>query len=461
MKPRMNVALVTALVAAAGWSQEINVSSTTIAQMWKQETPGFEKTTMAPATQFLEIDATKLGDDALSLHLFGWGQTDLKDSSEPGDKSRGHMSAGYLKYRFAQANAEVKAGRFAVTQGGGVENVDGVSLRADLRGGFAISAFGGKPVRYETTDPISHRDYKYQRDVIFGTRLSYWIPKIGELGLSYLQDGSEAAEDLTQPSVADFTRKQIGLDMVLTPIATVNFSGRTLFDIANHPDTPAGTDSPSRIAEHDYNVAVKVVESVSVSGGYVERNFRAFFAGSNLPSLFRQDEKGKFRAYTGSVNWGINSDLRVVADFRHTKRETYGEANRFGAEVRWNLTKWKIQTGAGIHRVSADDTVSKIDPATTYGLSHTELRGWAMWDGGFYFASADGIYQKFTDKNNPNLYRKDWAAEAVASGGIRPNESLKVSADMVVATNAYTKKEVRGLVRVEYRFGMAGKGGRK
>jgi len=83
-----------------------------------------------------------------------------------------------------------------------------------------------------------------------------------------------------------------------------------------------------------------------------------------------------------------------------------------------------------------------------------------MWDGGFYFASADGIYQKFADKLNPNLYQKNWAAEAVASAGIKPTETLKISADVVVASNAYVKKEVSGLVRVEYRFGMAKGGGK-
>jgi hypothetical protein len=380
---------------------------------------------------------------------------------DPYGKSRGYVSAGYLQYRFDQANAEVKAGRFSVNQGGGVENVDGVFARTDLRGGFAISAFGGKPVLYRAVDPISQRDYKYQSDIIFGTRFSYRIPKMGELGLSYLQDGTKPAQDLTQPSVADFTRKQIGFDVALTPIAIVNFNGRTIFDIAKHPDVPAGTENPSRIAEHDYSASVKVVENVSIAGGFVERNFRAYYAGTNLPSLFDQNEKGKFSAYNGAVNWGVNPDLRVVADYRHTKREIYGDANRFGAEVRYNFTAWKIQSGAGLHRVNAADEVApSLLGVSTFGLSYTEFRGWAMWDGGFYFASADGIYQKFADKNNPNLYRKGWAAEAVASAGIRPSHSLKVSADLVVSSNAYDKKDFAGLVRVEYRFSTV-KGGSK
>lgn len=461
MKPRMNVALLTALVAATGWSQDISVYSTTIAQIWKQDTPGFDKSTMAPATQFLGIDASKLGDDALSLHIFGWGQADLKDASALGGKSRGDFSIGYAQYQFAQANAEIKAGRFTINQGAGIEHVDGVSARADLRGGFALSAFGGRPVRFKTVDEISQVDYKYQLDLIFGTRLSYRIPKYGELGLSFLQDGTKAAQDLNQPSVADFTRKQVGLDLKLTPIARVDFSGRTLFDIAKHPDVPVGEESPSRIAEHDYSLAVKVADTVSVSGAFTERNFRAYFAGTNLPSLFRQDEKGKFSAYTGSVTWGALENLKVVADYRHTNRETYGTANRFGAELRLSLSDWKIQGGFGYHRVNAADVLSPGAVNASYGMSHGELRGWAMYDGGFFFASVDGIYHKFSDKQNPLLFVKAYAAEAVASVGIHPAEDLKVSADLGLGTNPLYRKEVSGLLRVEYRFGLAGKGGRK
>lgn len=461
MKPRANVALLAVLVAATGWSQDINVYSTTIAQIWKQDTPGFDKSTMAPATQFLGIDATKLGTDALSLHLFGWGQGDLKDASAPGGKSRGDLSVGYLQYRFSQANAEVKAGRFAINQGAGVEYVDGVSARTDLRGGFAVSAFGGRAVRFKTVDGLAQRDYEYQRDIIVGARFSYRMARLGEVGLSYLQDGTEAAHELNVPSVADYTRKQVGLDFRIVPIAIIDFSGRTLLDVAKHAEVPVGEDSPSRIAEHDYNVTVKASETVSISGAFIERNFRAYFAGTNLPSLFRQDERGKFNAYSGSVSWSALENLKVVADYRHTNREIYGATNRYGADLRMTLSKWKLQGGFGFHRVSAADVLTPGAEVASYGLSHNEVRGWAMWDGGYYFASVDGILHTFDDKQNPNLFVKSWAAEAVASVGIRPTENLKLSGDLGMGTNPLHRKEVSGLLRVEYRFGMAGKGGRK
>ncbi|MBL0311810.1 MAG: hypothetical protein IPP78_03655 [Holophagaceae bacterium] len=83
MKRCIHVAVLATLVSASAWAQEVNVYSTTMAQVWKQETPGFDKATYTPATQFLGIDATKLGSDALSLHLYGWGMADLADQSSP------------------------------------------------------------------------------------------------------------------------------------------------------------------------------------------------------------------------------------------------------------------------------------------------------------------------------------------------------------------------------------------
>jgi hypothetical protein len=459
MKRCVHVAVLATLVSASAWAQEVSVYSTTLAQTWKQDT-GVDKTTYTPATQFLGIDATKLGSDALSLHLFGWGMTDLGEQSSPGGKSGGYLTYGYLQYQFPQANAEIVAGRFMVNQGGAIEHVDGVSARADLRGGFTISAFGGRPVRFTSAlEPAAKSDYEFQRDVIFGTRLGYRIPKAGEIGISYLQDGSTAAKDLPIPSPVDYSRKQLGFDIKLAPAASVDFSGRTLFDIASHPDTPGTTDKPSKIAEHDYNLAVKINNSLSVTGAFTERNFFAYFAGSNFKSLFRQDEKDKFRAVGGSVIWGSAASVEVVADFRRTHRESYGDASRFGADVRWNLSSQKLMTGFGYHKVSADDAPVTGTLGPLYGLSHGEIRAWAMVQKGLLSASLDGIFFNFDDKANPNLGGQGSIYQIVGSLGYQATSNLKVSGDLSYGDDALFKKQVMGLIRVEYRF--TSKGGRK
>lgn len=460
---RTPVALLGLLICSMASAQDVTVYSTTMAQAWKSETPGFDKNSYMPATEFLGIDATKLGTDALSLHLYGWGRTDLSDASWTGDKkSAGDLTYGYLQYHFDQANAEIKAGRFMVTQSGTNEMVDGVSARADLRGGFNISAFAGMPVLYTSLTGDARTDYAYQRNFIFGTRLGLRLNKLGEVGVSFLQDGTTAAKDLNVPSTVDYTRKQMGFDLHLVPVARVDFSGRTLFDLASHFDQAPGTESPSRIAEHDYSVRVKATDNVIITGGFVQRNFFAYFAGTSLPSLFHQDEKDKLRSQNGSVIIGAPDAVQFVANYRHTHRETYGDANRFGGELRWTpKSSLKMQTGFGFHRVSADNVLLVDSRYPSYSLNHNELRAWVMAENGAFSASLDGIHQNYSDKNNPNLNGVSAIYEVVGSLGWRASESFKLSGDVSYGANPLAKKETRGLLRAEFRFGTNGKGGRK
>ncbi|MCM2250018.1 MAG: hypothetical protein NDI58_05570 [Geothrix sp.] len=460
MKPRTQVVLLATLMSATAWGQEVSLYGTTMAQMWKQETPGFDKSTYTPATQYLGIDATKLGTDKLSLHLFGWGRTDLSDPSTlDGSKSGGYLSFGYLQYRFDQANAEIKAGRFAINQGAGFEQVDGVSARTDLKGGFAVSAFGGRPVYYKTVDPRNQDDYEFQRDFIFGARLSWRMPKVGELGVSYLQDGTKAAKDLDIPSPVDYTRKQLGVDIRIAPASVFDLRGRTLFDMAQHEDQPLGEEKRSRIAEHDYTATVKLGSQVSVSGNVVERNFYAYYAGTNLPSLFRQDEKGKFKAWGGKVAWQASDAFQLVADYRHTSREAFGDVNRAGGELRWTLNEKALMFGVSGHWVNAGNTIFVDSARPSHSLSHKEGRMWVMATKGRFTMSVDGILQRFED-SNPYLNGLASVYEMVGSLGFQATTNLKVSGDISYGTTPVAKGETRGLLRAEYRFGFAKKGGR-
>ena len=455
MKRPTYLALLATLISATAWGQEVSLYGTTMAQMWKSETPGFDKATFTPATQYLGIDATKLGSDNLSLHLFGWGRTDLSDSSNlDGSKSGGYLNYGYLRYRFDQANAEVKAGRFTVNQSTGSEQVDGVSARTDLRGGFTLSAFAGKPVLYKTVDPTAQKNYDFQRDFIFGTRFAWRVSKVGELGVSYLQDGTKAAANLAVPSPVDYTRKQLGADILFTPVRAFDLRGRTVFDLADHlATTPANS-----IAEHDYTATLRLGSQVAVSGNFAERNFSTYFAGTNLPSLFRQDTNDVFRGWGGSVTWNTPWAIQVVADYRKMHRDLYGDVNRMGGELRWTSDEKTYMAGAGAHYVNAAKTLL-VDATVPYrSLKHAEARLWGMVTKGKLTASLDGIYQRYS-KTNPYLNGLSNLYEVVGSLGFQANANLKVSGDVSHGSTAVAKSETRGLLRAEYRFGFGKKGG--
>ncbi len=453
------VAVMAALIASSAWAQEVSVYGTTMAQAWKSEVPGFGKESFTPATQFLGIDATTVGMENLSLHLYGWGTSDLGYVKASGAKADGELTYGYLDYRFDRANAEIKAGRFAINEGMGFEQVDGVSARTDLRGGFAVSGFVGTPVLYRPDDPVESKNYGYQRDVIYGGRLSWRSQRVGEFGISFLQDGTKAAKDLTIPEPVDYTRKQLGADVKLSPATWVDVSGRTVFDLASHPAVPAGTEKPSDIAEHDYTVRVKFPGQVTLTGNFAERNYYAYFAGTTLPSLFRQDDRDKFRGYGANLTWVVKAGLQMTGDYRHTHRETYGDTTQFGGEARWAVTE-KFLVGADGHRVNAARAVV-VDPMhPSYSLTHTEARAWGMYATEKVSVSGDVIVQKYQDKWNPNLNGQVWLYEGVGSVGYQVTPALKVSGDLGYGKTALAKNETKGLLRAEYRFGMARKGGR-
>ncbi len=459
MKRRTYVALLATLMSATAWGQEVSLYGTTMAEMWKQKTPGFDAATYTPATQYLGIDANKLGSDNLSLHLFGWGRTDLSDASNfNGSKSGGYLNYGYLQYRFDQANAEIKAGRFTVNQSTGFEQVDGVSARTDLRGGFTISAFGGRPVFFKTVDPGAQSDYNFQHDFVFGTRLAWRLPQVTEIGVSYLEDGTKPAQDLPHPSLVDYTRRQLGLDLLLTPTSAFDLRGRTVFDVANHPDVAPGAPKHSDIAEHDYTATWRLGSQVSVSGNYAERNYFAYFAGTNLPSLFKQDDNDMFRGWGGKVTWTTETNFQAVVDYRHMHRETFGDANAAGGEMRWSFNEKAVLFGVGGRWVNAVDT-KFVDPAQPYlSLSYTEARVWTLVTKGRFTASLDGILQHY-DSGNPYLADFRNVYEVVGSLGFQATSNIKVSGDVSYGTNPVTKHETRGLLKAEYRFGFAKKGG--
>ena len=459
MRQRTHVALLATLICATAGAQDVSVSSTTMAQMYQQNVPGFDQGNMLPATEYLAIDATKLGSDRLSLHLYGWGYTDLRDQSTIGGKQGGNLTYGYLQYDFDQANAQIKAGRFTVNQGAGNEQVDGVSARTDLRNGFYVSAFAGTPVIYKNLSNAPQEQISFQNDFIFGARLAWRMSKLGELGVSYTQDGT-STPTLSATNPVDYTRRQLGVDLKLSPCSAVDISGRTLFNQGDNANVLPGNPTSS-IAEHDYSATLKALASLSFTGTYVERNFSAYYVGTTLPNLFNMNELGIFRATGLSGTWAPLSDLQIVADVKRTDREFYGTATRAGADLRYNFSKAHVLVGAGYHKVNAFNVV-EVDPSVpSYSLGHSEMRAWAMVENGKFSATLDAIRLHYNSPlTDPNLNGRAFETQLVGSVGYQAASSLKVSGDLSVEDTPLYQKQVMGILKLEYRFGFSSKGGK-
>lgn len=448
------VALLSLLGATGAPAAEVEAYGTTLARYWNQNYPDLSKNRYVPLTQFVGIDATGLGDSPWSLHLFGWGQTDLADASAPGGKGGGDLTYGYLRYQAPRANGEFKLGRFAVPGAAGLELVDGLSARADLRGGFTISLFGGKPVIYDPEGAPKAAD----RSFLGGGRLAWRAGRYFELGASYLQDGTTPKVEPGQPVLEDRSRKLLGGDLRLTPHPSLDLSGRVTFN-QKKADPPIPDEKASRLAGQDYALSWKITRSIQLSGTYIERNFKDYYAGTNLPALFRQVETEKYKAHAGLLALGLGGPVQVTADYRKARREGNGDSTRVGAEIRTAPEGWKLKTGLSYHRVTASDVPLTGGTVAFYSLNHSEVRLWLLHDGGRYFASLDAVSYTFDDRNNPMLNGEPKTYLGVASLGFRPVAGFSVSGDLSYGMNPLYQKEVRGLLRLDFRFG--GKGGAK
>src|SRR5512138_2816099 len=149
------IVLFTTLLPAWACGAELGVNGTTLFRFQQQSAPSSPKKDLAPATQYLGVDAGGLADGNLSFHLYGWGRVDLADEIPVDGKIAGDVTYGYLDYRFPKANGQIRAGRFFVVEGVANEQIDGVSLRSDLLKryeGLAISLYAGAPAYMDVED---------------------------------------------------------------------------------------------------------------------------------------------------------------------------------------------------------------------------------------------------------------------------------------------------------------------
>ena len=435
---------------------EYSIDSATYLRFQQYAAPGFDKKFQAPVTQYLTIDAKKIGVEGLSLHFNGWGDAIMGSTLPDEDRYNGNLTYFYLDYRLPANNASVKAGRMFVFDGLATEQIDGVSFRTDLPQGMTLSLFGGAPTKL---------DYKggNKGDTIIGGRVSERYAGILEVGLSTLYEGGirtpinngtldVASEGYTPPGSLRSYRQLIGWDLWLSPIKMVELNGHTFYDLAS-----------SGIAENSYLATVRPMEKLSISGDYTDQTPKNYYAATNLPSLFNPNEFGKLRRYGAVVTLTATKAIEVSVDYHRYNREATGNSDRSGFDVRGAFDENKIKTGFSYHYVDGANVapVTSVLPNDSFSASpatrYNELRGYAMYDAHAYVVAFDGIAQLY----NQSINGVDTAFELLASVGYRFTPHLLVSGDISYGQNPDNNNEVKGLIKVVYNFTTEAKGAHK
>lgn len=416
------LALLLVNIPSLSHALDVRVDSTSIFRFEERDIPGFEKKEVIPATEFLRIDIIEKD---LSFHAYGWGRVDLADESTSEGSTDGDFAYAYLQYRAPKANGQVKLGRFFAYEGIAAEQLDGISARADLAGGFALALFGGVPVR---TD-----DNNNKGDSLVGGRLSYRLPSVLEIGASALYENGTRTGTTTDRK--DY-RELVGGDIWLALGRFAEVNGRSFYNTVTNG-----------FAEHSYLLAIRPVRRLTFSGEYQDHRFEDYFASTNLRSLFNPDSGDSLRVYGGAATIAANSIFEVTGDYKRYDRDSTGESDRFGGEARLNLLRTKLRTGLSYHRSDGADAIN----------SYHEVRGYGLYDAPKYFASLDAIGHFFDDPING----KDTAYEVIGSLGWRIIPNLALSGDLSYGENPRNRDELRGVVRLAYNFTTESKGAKK
>jgi len=427
-----SLALFLPLSPAVALAYELNAGGTTIMRLEQRDLNGNTQNIM-PLTQFLQIDANRLGDDRLSFHLTGWGRVDAGDESTNGDKTNGNLDAAYLRYRHPTANGEVKLGRMFVYESGTIEQIDGIALRADLLPtyeGLVGTFFAGVPVS-------QNKGENYRGDSLIGGRISYRLTGLLEIGATAAQESGmlRTGEDA---DLKDY-RRTFGGDLWYQPIANVELTGRTVYDTV-----------ASSMAENNYRLTYKPTKQLTVAGEYRQNDLKATFSASNLRSLFNPTTSEKMTRYGGNVTYAFTSPYEVALDAYSYDRDTRDNSLRIGVDARTTQMNGALLAGAGMHLVTAGE--AKKAPATSQlnPSDFTELRAYALYQLGAYTFSGDVIANLYDEDFNGN--GKDTAYELKASAGYLILPNLKLSADVSYADTPDYDSDFRGLIRLTFNY---------
>ncbi|MDA8414862.1 MAG: hypothetical protein M0023_13865 [Desulfobacteraceae bacterium] len=419
----------------AALSAEISVDATSIVRFEQRADQGAPKIDIVPATQFLGLDASKLGDGNLSLHVSGWGRADIGDKSYNNDQFAGSLTYGYLQYRFKEANADVRAGRFFVHEGIVNEQIDGASIRTDLPLGFGFSAFGGANVH---TKKLFNENSDGKGEGNFGGRVNYRYRGILEIGASG-QYETNAPTLINYPTV---NHRLVGGDIWFSPHKSVELMGHTSYNTVT-----------KGVAEHSYLMNVKPLQHLVLTGEYNENRERNYYYSWVNFSQLALNPSERSRSLGAGASYELGETVELAVDYKHYTREV-GNADRYGANVKFSLLGNSVRSGLGYHYLRAG---KEFAIGSNPSASYHELHAYALHDTRTYFAAVDVIDYLFKEK----VYNEKSAWEATLSLGYHITPDLAASGDFSYGRNPQFTEEIKGLVRLNYNMAFDSKGGMK
>lgn len=369
---------------------------------------------LLPLYEYLDFTVQDLGKESISVHFGGWMGYDLQDDSFGNDKKKGSdLQYGYVSYRAKERNAIVNLGRVMVFEGVAAERMDGVYARTDLMGGFGISVFGGAPVETGADLPGNSS--------IYGGRVSHQNAGLYTVGLSYLNEDKNS----------DIWRREGGIDLSVRPMNKVEITGGSKYNFQT-----VGW------MEHSYYLMFGPFDKLRVNAEATRINYEDYFAATTS-NVFKMtpggplDPKEKVNILGPEVFYAINNNWAVSADYKSYSYDIAGSASYYGVKATFRTPK-NYSAGLSIHKMDGE----------TNRLQYDEYRIYASKKIDKIDVAVDLLDVKYKEPVNDVAS----AYSATLAAGYELSQKLKLGADVEYSKNPDFDKDVRFLLKLNYRF---------
>jgi hypothetical protein len=364
-----------------------------------------------PVYEYLDFSVDNIGDTRVSFHFGGWGKADLDDESY-GKRYDADLEYAYLSFRNNRNNTTVNIGRLLVFEGVAADRVDGIYARTDLKGGFGVSGFVGSPVE-EDPNGVSG-------DTIYGGRASFQIPSSLVVGGSYLNETDGGS---------DF-RKELGLDLWLSPVSKVVITGRSSYNSV--------TDG---WMEHAYFLSLGPFGNLRLNSEASWINYKDYFQAATTdvfklaPGIL--DPSEKVRVLGEEASYPITENLVASVDYKNYNYDLAGSADYYGSRFTYAVPG-KGGAGVSVHRMNG----------ATDRLRYREFRVYGFKK----FGKAD-LTLDFIDVDYDNeISGIKNAYVASLAAGYDVSKKVRVVADIDYSRNPIFDKDIRTFLRLVCRL---------
>jgi hypothetical protein len=412
------------LFADTAPAADLSLSSKTYLRYYERELAGGNKDTFAPLYEYLSADATNLGGMPVAFHFYGWGRVDLSDPSGSGKES-GDLGSAYLEYLHPQGNAQMKLGRFFLTEGAAMETLDGAFVKATTPLGLGVSVYGGAPVEQSILNGTR------VGSSLYGGRVFFVEAGYAEIGASYLKESGtfQGGKD----------RELVGGDLWLRVGGPVELSGQATYN-----------RSVREMASQRYAVRIVPGATFDISAGYESYTYKGLFQSTLNPAFVfpSVDNNDKVQTIFGIVDWAFvpGWTLEVAAkNIRHDKSDP-GNANRGEVGLRYTYNDKKDMAGIVAAFLNADRDENE----------YREFRGFATYSLSKIRLALDALTQQYKREisGEKNAY------QVVASAGYQVLAAVQLSGDLTYTQSPNYSKDYAGLLRATVELGTS-TGGKK